>query len=135
MYIAVLSAKNPRGSSSLVDSPGRQSAPVAVAAIKDDIMRVALTLRIPPASDMYQMSRAVSTYTSYGLLIVAEVAADPSPVEDAVPLPTTVDMCPVAFTNRTLLFSWSTMRNPCVVTTALIGLLNVADVASPPSPV
>jgi hypothetical protein len=92
MYIPVLSAKKPCGVSSLVDDPGRQSAPVEAAAINDEMVRAAFTLRMPPASDMYQMSRVVSTYTSNGVLMVAEVASPPSPVLDAVPVPTTVDM-------------------------------------------
>jgi hypothetical protein len=40
---------------------------------------------------------------------VAEVAADPSPVEPAVPVPATVDIIPAVVTRRTLLLVESAM--------------------------
>ena len=66
----------------------------------------------------------------------AAVAGPPLPVNPMPPLPTAVLMMPAVFTLRTTALYQSVMyRLPFVSTTASIGLLRVAAVAGPPSPV
>src|SRR5437764_334599 len=77
-----------------------------------------------------------STVTVLGTFIVAKVAAAPSPVVDAVPVPATVVMIPDVSTLRILLLPLSAMYPlPKLSKATSQGALKVADVAAPVSPV
>ena len=70
---------------------------------------ITFLIRLPLASVMYKLP-ALSKRAAAGPLIVAEVAADPSPVDEAVPVPAMVVITPVeASTLRTRLLSTSHM--------------------------
>src|SRR2546430_5290208 len=71
-----------------------------------------------------------------GLLMVAAVAAAPSPVELAVPVPAYREMVATLVTLRTLLPLNSAMNRLLLASTrTACGELIVADVPAPPSPV
>ena len=76
-----------------------------------------------------------STATPNGPLICALVAAPPSPVNPAVPLPATVVMVPLAAIRRTTEASRSaTNRLPAASTAMPMGEFNCAATAAPLSP-
>ena len=79
----------------------------------------------------------VRASTSCGALISAEVAAPPSPVEPAVPVPAIVLALPVTASSLRMRLPVvsATYRSPFGATVTPDGALRVADVAALPSPV
>ena len=93
-----------------------------------------LRMRLLFTSAMYRLP-AASSATSWGLLSCAAVAAPPSPLKPAVPVPATVEITPAEFTLRMRwLFHSAMYRLPARSSATPSGRSSSAAVAAPPSP-